>query len=101
MPPGCHYGSITTRNLAIELFNGPMIHGKLRDANNRFRKSLAAGSTVEEVVRDIYLAAVCRPPTDIELKAALQQCRKHADPVVGVEDVCWALFNTDEFLFQH
>ncbi len=97
----CERADDSNLGMAIELFNGPMIHEKLRDANNRFRKSLAAGKAVEEVVREIYLAAVCRPPSDIELKAALEHCSKNPDPVVGVEDVCWALFNTDEFLFQH
>lgn len=87
--------------MAIELFNGPMIHEKLRDGNNRFRKLLAAGGKVEDVVREIYMAAVCRPPSEIELKAAMDHCSKNPDPVAGVEDVCWALFNTDEFLFQH
>ncbi|WP_253158225.1 DUF1549 domain-containing protein [Stieleria tagensis] len=97
----CERADDSTLGMAIELFNGPMIHEKLRAANNRFRKSLATGKGVEEVVSEIYLAAVCRPPSEIELKAALEHCSKNPDPVVGVEDVCWALFNTDEFLFQH
>lgn len=97
----CERADDSTLGMAIELFNGPMIHEKLRDADNRFRKSLANGKPVEEIVREIYLAAVCRPPSDIEIKAALEHCNKNPDPVVGVEDVCWALFNTDEFLFQH
>jgi hypothetical protein len=97
----CERADDSNLGMAIELFNGPMIHEKLRDANNRFRKSLAAGKTVEEVVREIYLAAVCRPPSDIEWKAAREHCSKNPDPVRGVEDICWALFNTDEFLFQH
>ena len=87
----CERADDSNLGMAIELFNGPMIHEKLRDANNRFRKSLAAGKAVEEVVREIYLAAVCRPPSDIELKAALEHCSKNPDPVVGVEDVCWAI----------
>ncbi len=87
--------------MAIELFNGPTIHEKLRDTNNRFHKSLAAGKAVDEVVRELYLAAVCRPPSDIELKTALEYCSKNSDRVAGIEDICWALFNTDEFLFQH
>ena len=87
--------------MAIELFNGEMIHEKLRDANNSFRQSLAAGKSVAEVVREVYLAALCRPPSDVELKAAIDHCGQTSDAVGGVEDVCWALFNTDEFLFQH
>ncbi|WP_218933556.1 DUF1549 domain-containing protein [Rubripirellula lacrimiformis] len=97
----CERADDSTLGMAIELFNGPMIHKKLQLANNRFRKSLAAGKSVEEVVKEVYLAAVCRPPSEIELKSALDHCKKNSDPVVGVEDVCWALFNTDEFLFQH
>lgn len=97
----CERADDSNLGMAIELFNGPLIHEKLRDANNRFRKSLAAGKAVDEVVTEIYLAAVCRQPSHIELNAALEHCRQNPDPVVGVEDVCWALFNTDEFLFQH
>jgi Protein of unknown function (DUF1549)/Protein of unknown function (DUF1553) len=97
----CERADDSNLGMAIELFNGPMIHEKLRDANNRFRKSLAAGTSVEEVIREIYLAALCRQPSEVELKSALEHCGKNPDPVAGVEDVCWALFNTDEFLFQH
>ena len=46
--------------MAIQFFNGPVIFGKLRDANNRFRKLVAAGKTDPEILSDLYLAAVCR-----------------------------------------
>ncbi|MFK8111228.1 MAG: DUF1549 domain-containing protein [Rubripirellula sp.] len=97
----CERADDSNLGMAIELFNGPMIHEKIRDANNRFRKSLAAGKSVEEIVREIYLAAVCRQPVEIELKTAVDHCAKNPDPARGIEDICWALFNTDEFLFQH
>lgn len=97
----CERADDSNLGMAIELFNGPLIHEKLRSENNRFRKSLKEGKSTEEVIREIYLAAVCRPPAEIELKAALAHCANSPDPASGVEDVCWALFNTDEFLFQH
>ena len=97
----CERADDSNLGMAIELFNGPVIHEKLRDANNRFRKSLAAGKTVDEVIREVYLAAVCRQPSEIEWNAAVEHCGKSPDPVTGLEDLCWALFNTDEFLFQH
>jgi hypothetical protein len=87
--------------MAIELFNGTLIHEKLRDANNRFRKALADGQPPEEIIRDLYLAALCREPTAAELKTAVEHCQKREDMAAGLEDVCWALLNTDEFLFQH
>ena len=97
----CERADDSNLGMAIELFNGPMMHEKLRDAKNRFRVSLEAGRTVEEAVRELYLAAICRPPSQNELNAALQHCAKGDEPAAGLEDVCWALFNTDEFLFQH
>jgi hypothetical protein len=87
--------------MAIELFNGSAIHAKLRDANNRFRRAIAAGRSVEDAVRELYLAALCRPPAEPEISAALEHCRKRDDTSLALEDICWALLNTDEFLFQH
>lgn len=87
--------------MAIELFNGSTIHDKLRDPNTRFRAALAAVKPVAEVIEEVYLAALCRLPTAEELKAASDHCEKRDDVAAGLEDVCWALLNTDEFLFQH
>ena len=56
---------------------------------------------IEQVIREVYLAAVCRPPTDSELQAAIKHVTANADPAMAMEDVCWALVNTDEFIFQH
>ncbi|QDS95710.1 Bacterial Ig-like domain (group 2) [Roseimaritima multifibrata] len=97
----CERAEDSNLGMAIELFNGPMMHKKLRDPKNRFRVALAAGKSLEETITELYVAAVCRPPEEVELKAALAHCAKVEDPASGVEDVCWALFNTDEFLFQH
>ncbi|WP_197355310.1 DUF1549 domain-containing protein [Aureliella helgolandensis] len=97
----CERSDSSNLGMAIELFNGPMMHEKLRDGNNSFRKNLAAELPVEEVIRQLYLAALCREPNEVELQLALTHCAQGEDPAVGVEDLCWALFNTDEFLFQH
>ena len=87
--------------MAIELFNGATVHEKLRDPKNRFRRSLAAGKSPAETIRELYLAALSRPPSTAELEVALAHCAKRNDLAAGIEDVCWALFNIDEFLFQH
>jgi hypothetical protein len=97
----CERADDSNLGMAIELFNGSTIHERLRDPKNRFRRAIAAGRSAEEALREIYMAAVCRPPSEIELQAALEQCEKREDVAAGLEDVCWALLNTDEFLFQH
>ncbi len=97
----CERTDDSNLGMAIELFNGPTVHAKLRDANNRFRKAIAAGQGVEEALTELYMAAVCRPPSEIERNAALEHCQKRDNVADGLEDLCWALLNTDEFLFQH
>ena len=97
----CERAEDSNLGMAIELFNGPLVYEKLRDANNRFRKSYNAGLAPPEVIRELYLAALCRPPSDLELEASLKHCQSRADLVSGLEDLCWVLLNTDEFLFQH
>ena len=57
--------------MAIQFFNGPLVYGKLRDENNRFRKLIAEEKTDEEIVTQLYLAAVCRTPSEKEMEASL------------------------------
>ncbi len=97
----CERTEDSNLGMAIELFNGTLVYEKLRDANNRFRKAHAAGRTPEEVVRELYVAALSRQPTNPELEASLQHCQSRGDLASGFEDLCWVLLNTDEFLFQH
>ena len=97
----CERTSDSNLGMAIQFFNGPLIYGKLRDANNRFRKALAAGKKNEEIIEELYLAAVARKPSPKELEASLAHIVAKGDQAVGLEDVCWALLNTNEFLFQH
>ena len=97
----CERADDSNLGMAIELFNGSTIHEKLGDANNRFRQGLASGKFVPEIVAELYLASLCRLPSDTELRAAVDHCQQRGDAAAGLEDVCWALLNTDEFLFQH
>ena len=97
----CERAEDSNLGMAIELFNGPLIYEKLRDANNRFRKSHASGAPPKDVIRELYLAALSRQPTEAEMEASLQHCQTRSDLASGFEDLCWVLLNTDEFLFQH
>lgn len=54
-----------------------------------------------EVVTQFYWAAVSRPPTAAEMAAAKSYIEQSASRLEGLEDICWALLNSKEFLFQH
>ncbi|MBP63776.1 MAG: hypothetical protein CMJ62_19800 [Planctomycetaceae bacterium] len=97
----CERSNDSNLSQALALFNGPLIHGKLKDESNRFRQLIASEKSNDEVVSQLYLAALCRPPYPDEMKSAIDYLDKKEDRVEAMEDVCWALLNTNEFLFQH
>jgi hypothetical protein len=97
----CERESDSNLAQALQLINGPTINEKTRDANNRVGKLLARKRTDQEILNDLYVAALCRVPTDGEIKAALEHIAKAADKRKGWEDVQWAIVNSKEFLFRH
>jgi hypothetical protein len=86
---------------ALQLINGPTVNEKIRNPNNRLGRLLSTKTSDEEILTELYYAALSRPPFDDEKKLALAHVAKNADKRKGWEDVMWALINTREFLFRH
>lgn len=86
---------------ALQLINGPTIHDKLRNPNNRIGQTLNAKKTEAEMISDLYLATLSRTPNEAEIKAVTDHIAKTADKRKAWEDVQWALINSKEFLFRH
>ncbi|HJQ81249.1 MAG TPA: DUF1549 and DUF1553 domain-containing protein [Lacipirellulaceae bacterium] len=97
----CERGTDSTLAQVIELFNGSLVQRKLADKQNRFHRLLAEGCRPQEVIEQLYRSAVCRKPTDAEVQAAADHIAAKDNPADGLEDVCWALVNGNEFLTQH
>jgi hypothetical protein len=92
---------------ALQLINGPTVNEKLRNANNRVGRLLAKKTAdgkplaETEVLSELYLATLSRPPAGEEVKAALEHVGKASNKRLAWEDVHWALINSKEFLFRH
>jgi hypothetical protein len=56
----------------------------------------APGSAVAE----LYLAALCRKPTDRELTDCLKLLEGASDRRIALEDLAWALLGSREFLLR-
>ena len=97
----CERGDETSLGQALELLNGEYLNKRLTAADNRFRKLLQASTPLDQIIRELYCAALCREPSQEELKAAVQYVSKATDRAVGLEDLCWAIVTKNEFLFQH
>lgn len=97
----CERSNESNLSQALQMINGPLVHGKVRDEHNRLRVLLSAGKTNEEIITQLYLAAFSRKPAEAEMSAATAHIAKSGDQMRGLEDVLWALLNANEFLFQH
>ena len=54
-----------------------------------------------EAVTELYLAAFSRTPTDAERDRAVKYVAAQPDVRRGLEDLCWALMNSREFMYNH
>jgi hypothetical protein len=97
----CERGDETSLGQALELLNGEYLNKRLTAPENRFRKLLHTGTSLNQIIRELYCAALCREPSEEELNAAAGYANRATDRTVALEDICWAIVNKDEFLFQH
>lgn len=87
----------------LHLANGETINERLSAKENRIGRRLAEKASVDQIIEELYLAALCRVPTDAEKAslAELQKEAKDASPRVLLEDVAWGLLGSKDFLFNH
>lgn len=97
----CECERVPDENLAqaLHTLNGDVLSGKIANKNGRVAKLLAAKKSHDEIVTDLYLATLCRFPTDEELAACKQFLAESPSPKECYEDIHWALMNSKQFLF--
>ena len=86
---------------ALQLINGPTVNEKLRNAQNRIGKLIAAKKNDKEIVDELFLVTLSRRPNETEESAMLGHVSAAPDRRRAWEDVHWALINSKEFLFRH
>lgn len=101
LPCECERESDSNLSQALQLINGPTINEKIRNPDNRLGKLLARKLPDRQVLDELYLAALSRPPVASEVQAALEHVAQAADKRKAWEDVQWAIINSKEFLFRH
>jgi hypothetical protein len=97
----CERESDSNLAQALQLINGPTVNDKLRNPNNRIGQLVAKKASDPEMLNELYLVALSRPPAPDEVKAAMDHLAKNTDKRKAWEDLVWALLNSKEFLFRH
>jgi hypothetical protein len=52
-------------------------------------------------VKHMFMAAISRPPTAEENKVVGRMLASADDPAVMLQDIWWALLNSNEFILDH
>ncbi len=97
----CERSTESNLSQALQMINGPVVHNKLRDDNGRIARGIETGNSDKKIICDLYMAALCRNPSESEMNAALAHISASSDRRLALEDIGWAILNSKEFLFQH
>ena len=82
--------------------NSRALQSKLSQKTGRAHQLAESSKAPGEIVTELYLTALSRPPTDEELKLATAAFTvAGATRQSATEDVFWALLNSAEFVFNH
>ena len=89
----------TTMAQALQFLTGSLVNSSVSASDNRLGGLLKAGKSNGEVIEELFLASLSRPPSDAERAALAARVERSADRRAALEDVLWGLLNSKEFVF--
>jgi hypothetical protein len=92
-------GEVTMPQL-LHLQNGESVVTKIRAMDGRLVKRLAEKKPTDQIVEELFLATLSRPPTAAN-RAAVARALAADERGAVLRDLFWALVNSKEFAFNH
>ena len=83
---------------ALHQLAGPTFTAKLSREGGRVDRLLQRQASDEAIIEELYLAALCRFPTEAEQAALKDMIRRQDSRREAVEDLLWAVVNSEQFL---
>jgi hypothetical protein len=96
----CERGEETTLVQAFQLLTGSLLQKMLTSPDNILGRMIKANKGNGAIVDELYMAALCRPPTWAEKAGALVLIARSTDRRAALEDVAWGVVNAKEFLLR-
>ncbi|MEQ8790754.1 MAG: DUF1549 and DUF1553 domain-containing protein [Pirellulaceae bacterium] len=88
-------------NQALYLLTDAEIVDRITAEKGRLKELLSTCEDDARAVEELYLAALSRPPTEGELRDAVDYRRECESRAAWMEDLLWSLLNVREFIFVH
>ncbi len=85
---------------ALHLINGDTVRAKI-EQGKLIETRLAESKTPPEIIEELYLRCLTRKPTEAELSSFNEVLAENEDKKQVLEDIFWALLNSQEFVFNH
>ena len=100
---GC--ASVANPSLSLRqsllVIGGSVIEEKVSNPRGYLANLLKLSPSPDEIVENLYLRTLCRPPTSDEMDHWSAELSKAKSLLEGSEDLFWALLNSREFAFNH
>jgi hypothetical protein len=100
---GC--AAVSTPSLSLRqsllLIGGDVIESKVTNLNGYLANLLSLSPEPDEVVENLYLRVLCRPPTAEEQSRWSAELKQSSSLSEAAQDLFWALLNSREFAFNH
>lgn len=97
----CERGEGVSLRQAMNMVAGDTVNQKIRSDHGVLAQMIAEGRRDDEIVGHFYLASLSRDPTASEKDLCRTAIGKAANRRSGLENVVWALLDSNEFLYNH
>lgn len=96
----CERSEETTLSQTFQMVSGPLINRLLTREGNRIDTLLAAEKSEADIIDELYWTALTRPPTAEEHDTSLRHLQSADNRRTALEDLLWALLNSNEFILR-
>ena len=86
---------------ALNLVNGKTISDAVADSSGRVAKAILSGRADRDIVTELYLSSLSRPPRAEELESGVRYLEGGGGRAARAQDLLWALVNSKAFLYNY
>jgi len=88
---------------ALMMFNGELVKKATSSEKGSFLSNIAADGKLKpaDKIRYLFTAAIARAPNSNEISVANKLYDARKDGTAALQDIFWAVLNSNEFIINH